>query len=151
MKKTPRYWVLGILIGVLNIGISSLAYPRELVLVGEASANYPPFSAFEIRKIFLGYPVKKENSQVYGIINKTDDESYQVFLQKLIHMSVKNYERLLLSKTFRTGAPTVAVETTMSMLKSELLNDTSKVTVLWRTDLEVGDGLMSIQTLWIEH
>lgn len=143
-RRLITIWVLSVLWGIAT---PSPALARELVLVGASPINYPVFSLFEVRKIFLGYPVKRQEAVINGIINYTDEKAYQVFLQKLIHLSAKNYERRLLSKTFRTGAPTVSKSDTLSDLKSKLLSDKTKVSVLWRDQLESNDGLIVIQLL----
>ncbi|MBN4055615.1 hypothetical protein JYU12_02605 [bacterium AH-315-K03] len=133
-----------------SLTIPSTAFARDLVLVSAASNNHKPLSVFEIRKIFLGYSVKKNNKQIFAIRNKSDDKAYQIFLQKFIHLSAKNYERRLLSKTFRTGSPKVSLAQSVAELKSALIDNKSNISIMWFDEIKPGDGLQVIQTLWKE-
>lgn len=130
--------------------LSLPVFGKELVLVSSMTANYEPLSSFEIRKIFLGYPIKRENTLLIAVRNKSDDEGYQIFLQKVIHLSARNYERRLMSKTFRTGTPTVLEIDTLSALKTKLLNNEFNISVMWLEDVELDSNLKVIQRLWKE-
>ncbi len=123
-------------------------FARELVLVTSTANNLKSLSMFEIRKIFLGYQVERDGQMVYAIRNKSDDAAYQIFLQKLVHMSENNYERRLLSKTFRTGTHGVSAIKSFTSLKKVLLAEPSHLSIIWRADLESGDGLKVIQSVW---
>lgn len=130
---------------------AATAEPRDLVLVSAASANHSALSRLEVRKIFLGYPVSRDGMPIYAIRNKSDSVSYQIFLQKFIHLSAKNYERRLLSKTFRTGSAKVSAASSLAKLKTILANDPSNVSIMWRDEFEASDNLRIIQTLWTQH
>ena len=138
----------GILWLLLSLITPSTACARELVLVASATSDLKPLSLFEVRKIFLGHPVKRDDRLIRAIRNKSDSEGYQIFLQKLIHLSAKNYERRLMSKMFRTGTATVSVASTLPSLKATLLNDGANVSVMWLDDVESDDDLTVIQMLW---
>lgn len=133
---------------LFNLLLSLPVFGKELVLVSSTTANYEPLSSFEIRKIFLGYPIKRENTLLIAVRNKSDDEGYQIFLQKVIHLSARNYERRLMSKTFRTGTPTVLEIDTLSALKTKLLNNEFNISVMWLEDVELDSNLKVMQRLW---
>lgn len=142
-------------ITLMNILLMSLlfscpVFSKELVLVSSTTASYEPLSSFEVRKIFLGFPIKRENTPLIAIRNKSDEESYQVFLQKVVHLSARNYERRLMSKTFRTGTPTVLEVDTLPALKKKLLSNEFNVSVMWLEDVEFDRNLKVIQRLWKE-
>lgn len=139
----------------LNILLISLlfslpVFSKELVLVGATVANYAALSPFEVRKIFLGYPIRRDNNLLVAIINKSDETNYQIFLQKVVHLSARNYERRLMSKTFRTGTPTVLEVDNLPALKKKLLSNAFNVSVMWVEDVESQSDLKVIQTLWKE-
>ena len=135
---------------LFNLLLSLPVFGKELVLVSSTTANYKPLSSFEIRKIFLGYPIKRENTLLIAVRNKSAEADYPLFLQKVIHLSARNYERRLMSKTFRTGTPTVLEIDTLSALKTKLLNNEFNISVMWLEDVELDSNLKVIQRLWKE-
>lgn len=135
---------------LMSLLLSLSVYSKELVLVSSTTANYEALSSFEVRKIFLGYPIKRENTPLIAIRNKSDEESYQIFLQKVVHLSARNYERRLMSKTFRTGTPTVLEINSLLTLKHKLLNNEFHISVMWLEDVELESNLKVLQTLWKE-
>ena len=132
----------------MSLLLSVSVFSKELVLVASTTASYEPLSPFEVRKIFLGYPITRANNQLIAIRNKSDEESYQIFLQKVIHLSARNYERRLMSKTFRTGTPTVLEADTLPALKNKLFNNEFNVSVMWLEDVDSDSNLRVIQRLW---
>jgi len=135
---------------LLGIFLCSSVYSKELALVSSINANYQPLSSFEIRKIFLGYPIKRENTQLIAIRNTSDETSYQIFLQKVIHLSARNYERRLMSKTFRTGTPTVLEISSLTKLKDKLHSNEFNISVMWLEEALLDSKLKVIQILWKE-
>jgi len=123
---------------------------KELVLVGSTAADFKPLSLFETRKIFLGYQVKRGDITLTAIRNINDEASYQIFLQKVVHLSARNYERRLMSKTFRTGTATVQASESLTTLKKQLYSNKYSVSVMWLKDVELNDKLKVIQVLWKE-
>jgi len=135
---------------LLSIFLCCSVYSKELALVSSINANYEALSSFEVRKIFLGYPIKRENTQLIAIRNKSDETSYQIFLQKVIHLSARNYERRLMSKTFRTGTPTVLEISSLPKLKDKLHSNKFNISVMWLEDAQLDNKLKVIQILWKE-
>ncbi|NRA60210.1 MAG: hypothetical protein HRU25_04725 [Psychrobium sp.] len=138
------------IIAVHILGINNAA-AKELVLVSSNATNYQTFSKLEIKKLFLGYPMIKNSTKVQAIRNLSDQLSYQIFLQNIISMSAKNYERRLMSKTFRTGTTNVSLQHSLSQLKQQLIAQRSHVSVMWRHDILEEDKLKIVQVLWSEH
>lgn len=132
----------------LSVGVASSAVARELVLVSSVSSDYAPLTRLEIRKVFLGYPVKKDNKEIYAIRNISDNKTYEIFLQKLIGLSAKNYERRLLLNTFHSGSPRVTAEESLQKLVTILNNNKAIVTFMWLDEVESLSGIKVIQTLW---
>ena len=135
---------------LLSLLTSFHVFSKELVLVSATTINYKPLSSFEVRKFFLGYPVIRKNVPLIPIINISDKESYQIFLQKIIHLSAKNYERRLLSKTFRTGIAKISAVDSLPALKNKLLSNHFNISVMWLKDTLLDNDLNIIQVLWKE-
>jgi hypothetical protein len=139
-------WVIS-----LSASVASLAEARELVLVSSISSDYTPLTRHEVRKVFLGYPVKKDNKEIYAIRNISDNKTYEIFLQKLIGLSAKGYERRLLLNTFHSGSPRVSSEDSLQELVTILHDDKAIVTFMWLDEVESLSEIKVIQTLWEDN
>jgi len=149
LNHTTYSWGIALLISLMMVVVPP-TQAKELVLVASTAANFKPLSLFETRKIFLGYQVKRDNTILSAIRNTNDEASYQIFLQKVVHLSARNYERRLMSKTFRTGTATVHVSDSLTALKERLYSNKYSVSVMWLKDVELDDKLKVIQVLWKE-
>ena len=146
LAKIVTELAIVILLAVVISPTDALA--RTLVLVSSGPVNYKPLTQFESRKIFFGYSVTRAGKKLSAIRNITDDQAYQVFLQKLVCLSAKNYERRLLSKTFITGTPSVLSEDSLPGLRAALLNDDTKISFMWLNDVQSLQDIKVIQTIW---
>jgi len=130
---------------VLGLSMPSMASARELVVVSSKSTDYLPLSRFELRKLFLGYPVEQNGKVISAIRNTSDERAYKVFLQKLIRLSAKNYERRLMSKTFKTGAANVPTADSLDALIDELQQTDSTLSFMWMDEVESQPGVKVIE------
>lgn len=146
VKETQRPYLPVLVFLFLSLPVFS----QELVLVASSAADYKIPTLFEVRKLFFGYPIQRNNIPLNAIINKSNEAGYQIFLQKVIHLSARNYERRMLSKTFRTGSPAVQEVATLSALKNKLASNKFSVSVMWRKEVEQEPNLKIIQVLWKE-
>ena len=87
-----------------------------LVLVANPRVTFKTLSIGEVRRLFLGIPVTKDGERLIPLRNYSSPLLKQVFLQKIIFMSERNYERQLMHRTFRFGNS-----------RSKFLNDTDSV------------------------
>ncbi len=139
--------ILSSLIFTFFLCCACTASARELVLT-TSSADTPTFTHFEIRKLFLGLPVTKE-ARTYGAIrNSSNEDAYQIFLQKFVRLSAKNYERKLLSRKFRSGSTNVLAADTTGRLVKALQKDALRISFIWKDEIPKDSQLVIIQTLW---
>ncbi|MBV1908842.1 MAG: hypothetical protein KUG78_05935 [Kangiellaceae bacterium] len=146
-----NFWRLATGFIICGYFLQAYAYStkqKELVLVSSKVANIKPISRLQIKKIFLGYPVEIEGESIYAVRNTSDDKIYEIFLQKLIHLSSKNYERRLLSQTFRTGKSKVLSKDSKNDLVEQLLNNKNEVSYMWRKEALENPSLKVLQVLW---
>ena len=143
-NRTP--WLIFIVL-VVGLIMPSMASARELVVVSSNATDYLPMSRFELRKLFLGYPVKQNGKVISAIRNTSDDRAYQLFLQQLIHLSAKNYERRLMAKTFKTGAANVPTADSLDHLINELIEADSTLSFMWMDEVDAQYGVKVIQSI----
>jgi len=90
----------------------------DVVLVTLKSDLLPELNRFELRAAFVGMPLKKNGLELHPLINRSDSEIYAAFLQKIMTMSRRNYERQLTLRTFqRGGAGLVGADTVDHLIK----------------------------------
>ena len=61
--------------------------------------------AIEIRKLFLGLPVLRENRPLHAVRNASDTFLTEVFLQHVVAMSESAYDRRILAQMLQQGRP----------------------------------------------
>ena len=137
--------VMGLLVSVPGL---TQNHAGHVVLVTSAEPSLPVFSRKELRMLFLGIPVLKQNSRVTPLINASDPITYQGFLQKVVSMSDRNYQRQLVSRVFRRGGKRPARYSDRAALLTALHKDSSAVTFLTTDVVAQHDGIQIIQILW---
>jgi len=146
-----KYASLITLLGCLCLictGIAAQPSQRSLLLVCSADANLESLSHAEVRKIFLGVPVTKGQVRLRPLLNSTDPLATDVFLQQVVFMSRREYERQLLSRVFRLGDPRPPEYDEIDSLVEDLLDTPGSLSFMWSEQLESHAGLKSLGILW---
>lgn len=128
--------------------LSTTLQARELVLVSNSEKNIESFNKTELRRLFLGFKVTRNNTAVTALRNSSSSDIYQVFLQNVMFMSERNYERRLLSLIFTKGNNQVTAYTDIPSLTSEVSTHKNTVSYLWLKEVEKHSNLKIIQVLW---
>ncbi len=76
---------------------------KTLVIVSNTDVPIKKLSIGDIRKLYLGYPIKLDGQEIHPIINRSDPLLYVVFLQKIVFLSARSYQRRLKTEMFRSG------------------------------------------------
>lgn len=132
---------------VLSAG-HALSGERRLVLVGSPELRSLDLNATEIRQLFLGYAVTKDNHEVTAAINKSDALLYEVFLQKVIFMSSQTYERQLVAKVFRYGGQLPPSFVRPEELTAALNSRPGLVTFMWEDNMRQLPNVTVVNELW---
>lgn len=129
----------------------------RLLLVTKAEYKPLPLNKNELRRLFLGMPVYRDGKKLSPLINKSEGFCYQVFLQSIVGMSEKRYERTLLSGFYRKGIATPMIYEDKNDLLSELKNQTTSITFLFdhgeensnNLSIDNDENLNVVQEIWI--
>ena len=130
-----------------TLGASQAASER-LVLVAGAQSTLPPLSLVEVRKLFLGKPLIKEGMRIEALRNTSDELLQEVFLQKVIFMSERAYERQLLSNVFREGGQRPSAYKELKSLVAELQTRPAALSYMWAGTAQATPGIKIIGELW---
>jgi hypothetical protein len=140
------FWFAYGLLAVVAHG--ALAAERSLVLVRSEQATVPPLTEQEVRKLFLGEALIKNGQRVQALRNGTSPFLYEVFLQKIVFMSARNYERQLLSRVFRLGGQRPPAYEDLNELIAALMNNPAAVTFMWEDEARTIPGIKVSTQLW---
>lgn len=135
---------------IVSISASSSVYAgeRELVLVtGKTSAEFS-LNRKEVRLLFMGLPILKNEQRIIPLINASNSLTYEVFLQKIIHMSAKIYERRLTAKVFRLGSRKPIKYYNQKKIITELKTNKNTVSFMWKASLRNNTSVKIIGNLW---
>lgn len=124
--------------------------PHEatLVLVSGAGLGDSQLTPNQLRRIFLGMPVSANGKAISALRNTSDPLLNEIFLQKVVYMSERRYQRLLVSKTFRTGQIRPPNFKSHDNLVQALKTVPDSVSVMWERDAKNHTDLHVIQVLW---
>ena len=102
----------------------------------------------ELRKVFLGVPVTRDNVRLKPLLNSTDPLATSIFLQQVIFMSEREYRRQLVSRVFRFGDQPPTEHKEIRSLVEDLRSTPGSLTFMWSDQLESYEGLESLGVIW---
>jgi len=102
----------------------------------------------ELRKIFLGVPVTRDNVRLKPLLNSTDPIATSIFLQQVIFMSEREYKRQLVSRVFRLGDQHPTEHEDIDLLVEDLRRTPGSLTFMWSDQFESYEGLESLGVIW---
>ena len=121
---------------------------RQLVLVCSLETEIPSLSKAETRQLFLGVTVQKDRLRIRPLRNQSDPVIEEVFLQKVIFMSKRNYERKLLSRVFRMGGTRPPKFSDVAGLLDEIRKSSGAVSYMWSDQIKDDKTVKSLSILW---
>lgn len=122
-----------LLIVLLAAGNSVIAADRVKTLVIVSNTNVPikKLSIGDIRKLYLGYPIKLDGQEIHPIINRSDPLLYIVFLQKIIFLSAPSYQRRLKAQMFQSGKRELPEIDNKNELKKCIKETKNTISFMW--------------------
>jgi hypothetical protein len=142
--------VLTILLFIATILLAGQvrAVERELVLVSHADSNIAPLDSRKLRRLYLGILRNDPNTSLTPIGNQSDPLIHEIFLQRIVHMSSRAYERHLLTKVFVRGNQRLKVVRNHDSLVKELQYNENSVSYMWAHKVQEVSNINIIQTIW---
>ncbi len=142
--------VRSIAIGVLTLVAQSSSAEDAVVLVTSGNSSFEDISSLDIRKAYLGISVAVDGKVIRPIRRNDDERLDQVFLQSVMAMSRRSYERRLLSLVLKFGTPRpVEVDEREDLVKL-LLDRPNSISYMWKSDAEAEPRVKTIKVLWQE-
>lgn len=137
------------------LGAVSAVHPvnadEALVLVAGEHSPIGKLNSLEIRKLYLGFNVRdREERQIHAITNTSDARMMNVFLQNVMAMTERAYNRRLLTLAVQSGRARPRLESSLEELHRSLTTNIMVVSCMWRKDVERFGDLKVIRVLWTD-
>jgi len=148
--KVEKLTALLVCLCLISTSATSQTTQRSLLLVCSDNSTLESLSHEEVRKLFLGVPMIKDQVRLKPLLNASDPLATDVFLQQIIFMSKRGYERQLVSRVFRLGDQRPPKYDNIDTLVKELLNTPGSVSYMWSGQFDDQAGLKSLGVLWTD-
>jgi hypothetical protein len=119
-----------------------------VVLVTGDNSPIESISSLDMRKIYFGISVSIDGSTVRALRRSDDERLNQIFLQSVIAMSQRSYERRLLSLTLKFGTPRPVMVKDRDELLRLLAENPSTIAYMWKDTAEADPRVRIIRVLW---
>jgi hypothetical protein len=136
---------------VILLSMEVAGADREVVLVAASTSPLHNLDSLELRKIYLGFIVKRDGEIVKGLRYTKDETLNSIFLQTVVAMSEKSYMRRLLSLTIRQGIPRPAEYSKFEDLLDALSTNPYSVTYMWKGDAVRSSNVRILRVLWQQN
>ena len=124
---------------------------RQVVLVAASTSPLHNLDSLELRKIYLGFTVKRDEKIVKGLRYTEDENLNSIFLQTVVAMSEKSYKNRLLSLTIRQGTPRPAEYNKFEDLLDALSAKPYSVSYMWKDDAVGSSKVKILRVLWHQN
>lgn len=133
MKNGLKLKIL-FLIMLLNLQIPDSAAAAGVVLITHEDSQLSELSSLDIRKLYLGFKVFKNEKNLRPILNVGERDLLKVFLHDYLSLSERGYRRKLMAGSFRKP---IAMPQELGDLKAvqSAMSRESSVVFIWEHDL----------------
>ena len=141
--------ISGLLLLFCIVNPSSATEASRLVLVtGSDATAITQFTPAQLRKLFLGLTNGHKDGSIRPLRNMSDERLYNVFLQKVVFMSARNYERHLLSRVISMGGQRPPSYASQTELIQKLRSNPHSLSYMWEKTARNTPGIKILQKLW---
>ena len=143
-----KFALIVLAVGLLTAPISARA-DHSLVLIAHIDSPLDDLSSLSIRKLYLGFTVvNDEGDIVHAIVNSSDSSVWEIFLQDVMGMSARSYDRRLLTLTLQSGRSRPEVVNTAEETLDKIDEDKNAVAFVWSEDIEGRNNIKVLRVLW---
>lgn len=103
----------------------------------------------DIRKVYLGFSVRNPEGQtIRAITNRSSERLWEIFLQDVMGMSARSYDRRLLSLTLQSGRVQPLVLEDLDELIFSIRNDENAIAFAWEEEVMDEPDIKIMRILW---
>jgi len=145
VRKLGSQLLLGL---AMMLSMTAAWADDTMVLVTSSESPITDISSLDIRKAYLGISVRIAGSTVRPILQLDDDRLNLIFLQSVIAMSQKSYDRRLLSMMLKFGTPRPGKADSREALIETLQGNPYAIGYMWKSDAESDARVRTVKVLW---
>lgn len=128
--------------------VPSAQADESLVLFVSAESPVTRLEIIEVRELFLGLTVIRNDRTLRALDNYSDARVHEVFLQNVIAMPESSYVRRLLMITLQQGGRRPLVYSSKSDLLAAVAADPNAVSIAWAKDVANDRRFRVLRVLW---
>lgn len=121
---------------------------ESLVLFVSADSVVSRLEMIEVRELFLGLTVIRNDRKLRALDNYSDSRVHEVFLQNVIAMPESAYARRLLLITLQQGGRRPGVYNSLAALLNAVALDPTAVSIAWAKDVANDRRFKILRVLW---
>jgi len=135
---------------LLALAVQECRAELAVVLVIDKNSPVNSISTLDIRKAYLGITVVVDGQIIRPLRSRHDDRLNQIFLQSIVAMSQRSYDRRLLSLLLKNGKPRPVEVDGHDKLLEMLTRRPSSIAYMWKSDADLDERIKIIKVLWRE-
>lgn len=136
---------------VLFLASAPAAADHAVVLVARSDSPIETVDPLDVRKLYLGFSVRtEENLALRAATNQSENKLFEIFLQDVMAMSARSYDRRLLTLTLQSGRRRPDIYRNVGELTDALKSDASLISFMWQEDFEQAGNLKVLRVIWKE-
>jgi len=122
---------------------------HSLVLIANAESPIDSLLPLELRKVYLGFNVVDGSGQLIRAISNTSNARlWEIFLQDVMGMSARSYDRRLLSLTMQSGRVRPDSFDDLDQILTRIANDRHAIAFVWEEDIKDKSDFKIVRVLW---
>jgi hypothetical protein len=134
-------------LALLLASLPALANER-LVLIASVDSEVEQLDSLEVRKLFLGMTVTRSSGRLRPLLNDSDVQMRNVFLQNVVSMTDTVYDRRILRLAMAGEANLPPRYADKEVLLSAVAANKLAISFAWARDVEHDRRFKILRTLW---
>lgn len=147
-RGTVKKIAANVLLVLLLSTVTSAFAGEELVLIVSSGSNIDQLDSSAVRKLFLGLTVQSNGNRLRPLLNESDAQLKEIFLQNIVSMSDSTYDRYVLQLSLQQGRKQPVVYRSNTQLIDSVAADPAAVSYAWVRDVEHDGRIRILRVVW---
>lgn len=144
-----RFPIIILLILMLCASAPPSRADHAMILIANADSPIEELGPLDLRKLYLGFPVMTpDGTPIRPLSNASDARLGEIFLQDVMGMSARSYDRRLLTLTLQSGRPRPEVIEDVDVLLQRIDTNLQSITFVWDENIQDLDNVKVLRVLW---
>jgi ABC-type phosphate transport system substrate-binding protein len=144
VKRAAAAFFLALLFGAAT----PAAAGEELVLIVSTRSSVDQLDSPLVRRLFLGLTVTQHGNRLRPVLNESDPEIKELFLQNIVSMSDSTYDRYVLRLSLLQGRTQPTAYKNNAQLINAVAADPTAVGYVWARDIARDPRVKILRVVW---